>query len=107
MASIIPLALAVLGAVIPGIGSGFSNSGLAALWVAVMAIVLVVPSALRLDRPARVFIGFVALVATLVVFAPEGGWWFVPAVLSRLILDIRSTPAQLAAEGSTLRGADR
>jgi hypothetical protein len=47
-------------------------------------------------RPAPstpVFLRRAGLVLALVILAPEGGWWFVPAVVAQLLLDRRAALA--------------
>ena len=42
-------------------------------------------------RPSTlVFVDLVLLALTIVVLAPEGGWWFVPAVVAQTLLDRRA-----------------
>jgi hypothetical protein len=96
--SLVPLALAAFGGIVPLIGSDFSNLGFVLAWLAAITAVTV---ARWLAGPApsmRVFIDIVFLVLTLVVLAPEGGLWFVPAVVAQLMLDRRtaSTDVQVA-----------
>jgi hypothetical protein len=93
--SLVPLALAVLGAAIPLVGSAFSVWGMALIWLAAIAIVTLVRAVVQPEPSTRVFLDLVGLVMTLVILAPEGGWWFVPAVVAQLLLDRRtalSTP---------------
>jgi hypothetical protein len=89
--SLVPIALAILGAVVPLVGNGFSALGLALIWLAAIAIVAVARAVARPAPSMRVFLDVVALVSTLVVFAPEGGWWFVPAVVAQLLVDRRAS----------------
>ena len=86
----VPLALAVLGALVPLVGSGFSVWGLASLWLAVIVLVTIGRAVAQPEPSTRVFLDIVALAMTLVILAPEGGWWFVPAVLAQLLLDRRA-----------------
>ena len=88
VASIIPLALASIGAAVPLIGSGYTTWGLAVVWLTAVGVILVGPVIARIHRPTRVFIDLIALVAILLMFAPLGGWWFVPAVDAQLALDV-------------------
>ena len=99
MLQLIPFALAVLGAAIPLVGSGFSPWPMALAWLAGVGALLLIPRVVDLDRRNRVFIDFVAIVMTLVVLAPEGGWWFVPAVVAQLLLDGRT--ARRAADAAS------
>ena len=85
-----PLALAILGAIVPLVGGGFSAWGLALIWLAAIAAVTIGRTALRPEPATRVFVDVILLVLTLVILAPEGGWWFVPAVVAQLLLDRRA-----------------
>jgi hypothetical protein len=91
--SIVPVGLVLLGALIPLAGSGFAVWGMALAWVAAIAVFLIARAILRPDPRTRVFIDIVGLVMTLLVFAPEGGWWFVPAVAAQLLIDKRAAAA--------------
>jgi hypothetical protein len=88
--SLVPIGLAILGAVVPLVGGGFSAAGLALAWLGAIAVVTVARAAVRLEPPARVLVDIVGLALTLVMLAPEGGWWFVPAVVAQLLLDRRA-----------------
>jgi hypothetical protein len=88
--SLLPLVLAVLGAAIPLVGSGFAVWGMAAVWLGGVAAVAAARAVARPRPPTLVSIDLVLLALTLVVLAPEGGWWFVPAVAAQTILDRRA-----------------
>jgi hypothetical protein len=90
IAGLTPLGLAVLGAIVPLVGSGFTVWGLGATWLVVVATVAIARAAARPQPSPRVFLDVVGLVMTILVLAPEGGWWFVPAVASQLVLDRRA-----------------
>jgi hypothetical protein len=85
--ALVPFALAFLGAGIAMVGTGFEGWEVAVGWLAAMVVVLAGPTLLEVDRPMRVFLDIVALIATLTVFAPIGGWWFAPAMAAQLLLD--------------------
>lgn len=89
--SLVPLGLALLGAVVPLVGSGFVVWGMALVWLAAITAVTLVRAVARPEPSTRVFLDLVGLVMTLVVLAPEGGWWFVPAVVAQLLLDRRAS----------------
>jgi hypothetical protein len=91
--SLVPLALALAGVVVPLVGSGFSVAGIAGIWLVVIASVTVARALARPQPSTRVFLDLVGLVLTLVILAPEGGWWFVPAVVAQLLLDRRAALA--------------
>jgi hypothetical protein len=88
--SLLPLVLAVLGAAIPLAGSGFTVWGMAAVWLGGVAAVAVARAVARPRPSTLVFIDLVLLALALVVLAPEGGWWFVPAVAAQTLLDRRA-----------------
>lgn len=88
--SMIPIGLALLGAVIAVAGSGYTSWGLAMAWIVGLAAVAIERAILRPDPPMRVFTDLVGLVLTLVVLAPLGGWWFAPAVATQLFIDYRA-----------------
>ena len=88
--SLLPLVLAVLGALIPLVGSGFAIWGMAALWLGGLAAVAVARAVARPRPSTLVFVDLVLLALTIVVLAPEGGWWFVPAVVAQTLLDRRA-----------------
>jgi hypothetical protein len=87
--SLAPLGLALLGAVVPLVASSFTPWGMALIWLAVIALVALGRAIARPKPPTRVFLDLIGLAMTLVVLAPEGGWWFVPAVVAQLLLDRR------------------
>ena len=89
MLSLVPLALAVLGAVIPLVGSSVTTWGMALAWLGAVAIVALIRVVARPQPSTRVVIDIVLLVMTATVLFPEGGWWFVPAVLAQTLLDRR------------------
>jgi hypothetical protein len=91
--SLLPLALAILGAVVPLVGGGFTAWGMTIAWLAAIAVVIVARAVVRPAPSTRVFLDLVGLVLTLVILAPEGGWWFVPAVVAQLLLDRRAALA--------------
>jgi hypothetical protein len=93
--SLVPLALAVLGAAIPLVGSGFAVWGMALAWLGAVAIVTVGRAVTRPEPSTRVAIDVVLLAMTALVLAVEGGWWFVPAILAQLALDRRAASARL------------
>ncbi len=88
--SLLPLVLALLGALLPLVGSGFDVWGMSALWLGGVAAVAVARAVARPQPPTLVFVDLVLLALTLVVLAPEGGWWFVPAVVAQTVVDRRS-----------------
>jgi hypothetical protein len=96
----VPLTLGIVGAAIPLLGSGFAVLGMASAWLAAIAVLVLAPTLLRVDPRMRVFIDVVGLVLTVVVVAPEGGWWFVPAVAAQLVLDVRAARPPLIGPGS-------
>jgi hypothetical protein len=82
-----PLALAVLGAVIPLVGGSFTAWGMALVWLGAVAIVAVIRVVGRPQPSTRVFVDIVLLAMTATVLSPEGGWWFIPAIVAQTLLD--------------------
>lgn len=74
---------------------------MAALWLGGVAVVAAARAVARPAPPTLVFVDLVLLVLTLVVLAPEGGWWFVPAVVAQTLIDRR---AAIRAADDTARG---
>lgn len=93
LVSLAPLGLALLGAIVPLVGSGFEVWGMSLIWLTAIAVVTGARALLRPEPRTRTFVDIVGLVLTLVVLAPEGGWWFAPAVVAQLILDRRASLA--------------
>jgi hypothetical protein len=91
--SLVPLVLAILGAAVPLVGGGFTAWGMALIWLGATIAVTVGRAAVRPKPPTRLFLDLVGLAMTLIVLAPEGGWWFVPAVVAQTLLDRRASLA--------------
>ncbi len=88
--ALVPLALAVLGVVIPLVGSDFTVWGMALIWLAAVLAVTVGRAVFRPQPSMRVFVDLVLLVMTAIPFAAEGGLWFVPAIVAQGVLDWRA-----------------
>jgi Na+-translocating ferredoxin:NAD+ oxidoreductase RnfD subunit len=101
-----PLGLAILGAAVALSGSGFTIWPFALAWMALLAVIVVGPVIIDLDRQMRVFVDFVALVAALTVFAALGGWWFVPAIVAQLLVDVSLARRKAAGPQVTFTDAD-
>jgi hypothetical protein len=86
----LPLTLAVLGIVVPLVGSTFTVWPLSVFWVILLATVVVAIQRARPTRSTRVFWGLVAL-PILFIAAWEGGWWLMPAVIAEVVIDARAT----------------
>lgn len=97
--SLIPLALAVLGAVVPLVGSDYKAWGLSLAWLVAIAVVALVRAMVRPLPATLVFVDLVLLGLTLVVLFPLGGWWFVPAVAAQTLLDRRAARRAANPEG--------
>jgi hypothetical protein len=102
--SLVPLFLAVLGAVVPLVGSGFTVFGLAALWLGAIAVVTLVRAVARPKPEQRIVVDVVLLVLTALVLFPLGGWWFVPAVVAQTLLDRRTAGHAARHLASDIRG---
>jgi hypothetical protein len=88
--SIVPITLAVLGAVVPLVGSNYTVWGLVLAWLAGVTVVTIARAVSHLTPPNRVFVDFVLLAMTATVLLPVGGWWFVPAIVAQTVLDRRA-----------------
>lgn len=86
-AKLLPPVLAVLGAAVPLTGGGFTAWGIALAWLTGLAAVAVGRAVLHASPQTLLLGDLVGLVLTLVVLAPEGGWWFVPAVAAQSYFD--------------------
>ena len=83
----VPWLLAIVGLLIPLIGSGFVVWPFVLVWSAVLGMVWLVGGALVPTRPARIVTGLV-LLPVLVMLAFEGGWYLIPAVLAWLAIEV-------------------
>lgn len=84
--NLIPLALAIVGAAIPLVGGGFDGWPIALAWLAAFGLAGIARAAIYPTRQTNVFVDIVGLVLTLLL-VPEGGLWFVPAVVAQTCLD--------------------
>jgi hypothetical protein len=73
---------------------------MAAVWLGGVAAVAAARAVARPRPSTLVFVDLVLLALTLVVLAPEGGWWFVPAVAAQTPLDRRAA-ARVADDHTT------
>lgn len=85
----LPLGLAILGIAVPLVGSAFTVWGLAVIWAVAIGVVILGARLANPAPPIRVFVGLIA-VTFLFLFAYEGGWWFIPAVLAQMAIDARA-----------------
>ena len=85
----LPLALAILGVVVPLVGSDFAVWELSALWVLVIGVVML-GARVAAPPPADRVVAGIAALPMLFLLAFEGGWWFIPAVVAKIAIDIRA-----------------
>jgi hypothetical protein len=83
---LMPLALALLGVVIPLVGSGLSALGIALAWLGAIAVFAIARMLLQPTWPVTVFLNLLAIVA-IVFFLPEGSVWLIPAVFAQSWVD--------------------
>jgi len=98
----IPWLLAIAGLLVPLVGSGFVVWPISAIWAVLLAGLwmfgrLPLTRGDRIARGERILLGVAAL-PVLFLLAWEGGWYFLPAVLAWLAIQVaRHDPGASAA----------
>jgi hypothetical protein len=92
----VPWLLALLGLVIPLVGTGFVVWPVVTVWLVVLGFVWLFGRHLLVTRAQRIIAALVA-VPVLFLLAFEGGWWLIPADLAWLVIEILDRPREPAA----------
>ena len=82
-----PWVVALLGLVIPLLGSGFSLWPLVLVWLVVLTVAWLVGRYLLPARSHRIAAAIV-LLPVLVLLGWEGGWWLIPDDLAWLVIEL-------------------
>ncbi len=88
-----PWLAAVVGLVLPLVGSGFAVWPLTLIWLVILVVIRVVgPRAEPEGRSLRIAIAL-GLVPVLILLGWEGGWWLIPADIAWLVVELVDRPA--------------
>jgi hypothetical protein len=95
----LPVMLALVGIALPLVGSNFAVWPLSIVWLLVLGIVIVFERRSHVPSATRVFWGVIAL-PVLFLFGWEGGWWLMPAVFARVLVDAWTARAEARRRGA-------
>ena len=90
---VLPIGLVILGISVPLVGTSFAVWEWAVTAAVVVGLVIVLARLLHPAPATRVFAGLVAL-PLLFLLAFEGGWYFIPAVLTKMAIDVRAAQTE-------------
>jgi hypothetical protein len=101
---LVPLAVAIMGLLIPLVASGGYLWPVTLIWALLVAVFAIAEFVYPSAREPRIVVTAVAL-PFLFLAAFEGGWWLIPADLAQLVIEIRSPETQRGREQGSGPGA--